>query len=227
MTKTELEAENTRLKEENEALRALLGAVQAMADAPKPAGYEDRYYWACTDRLSTIKVWAHLDENASGPNAAAVMRGWAESLRKKAAEPVRYEVKAAEPEPVSPEGAPEPPAVDAGEGNRELGEPGRELLREAIAEEDAKVAGYEYREPPAAVAAEVAKEPNPPYHVDGLVFVGPSCGAEDSNYICNAQAGHDGPDHVAYGTGGQECYRWPVSVALRIGGNLVPLRGES
>jgi hypothetical protein len=56
-----------------------------------------------------------------------------------------------EPAPLPDVTAPEPPAAvargsgrDAGEGNRALGEPGRALLREAIAEEDAKVADYEY-----------------------------------------------------------------------------------
>lgn len=36
------------------------------------------------------------------------------------------------------------------------------------------------------------------------------CGAEDNGYVCNAQKNHDGPDHIAYGSGSQECHRWPV-----------------
>ena len=97
-TKADLAVAVTKLTEENEALRDLLAAVQTMADVPKPAIYSDRYYWACTDRLSTIAVWAELNEDAAGPNAAAVISGWAKAVRKQAAKPVRYEVHA-EPEP--------------------------------------------------------------------------------------------------------------------------------
>lgn len=174
MLKKELEAENARLTDENEALRELLGAVQALAAVPKPADYADRYFWACEIRLSTIATWAQQDEHSAGPYAARVMRGWAARLRERAAEPVQYEVRAAKPDDE---------------------------------------------------AAEIA--PNPPYHVTGFVIGEASCEAEDSGYVCNSQAGHDGPQHVAYVTGGAECHRWPVSVALRIGGNLVPLGGQS
>lgn len=93
-TKADLAAAVTRLTEENEALRDLLGAVQAMATAPRPATYSDEYYWACLDRLSTIAVWAELDEHATGPLAARIIHGWAERMREKAAVPVRYEVRA-------------------------------------------------------------------------------------------------------------------------------------
>jgi hypothetical protein len=51
--------------------------------------------------------------------------------------------------------------------------------------------------------------PNPPHHMTGDT-PGASCLAEDGGYICNAQDGHDGPDHVAYGNVDQECYRWPL-----------------
>jgi len=110
-TRADLSAAVTKLTEENEALRELLGAIQVMADAPKPAAYSDRYHWECTDRLGTIAIWAELDEHATGPNGAAVLRGWAAQVRKKAAKPVRYEVRA---EPEAPaEAAPE------GDGPRE------------------------------------------------------------------------------------------------------------
>jgi hypothetical protein len=57
---------------------------------------------------------------------------------------------------------------------------------------------------------------NPPHHATGDT-PGPACDARDSGYICNAQDGHDGPDHVAYGSGGQECHRWPVAAADEAG----------
>jgi hypothetical protein len=73
-----------------------------------------------------------------------------------------------------------------------------------------------------ALRAEMTGEPEPeplaasgpPRHVTGAIG-DHSCAAKDRGYICNAQAGHDGPEHVAYGTEGQECYRWPVTVAER------------
>lgn len=54
---------------------------------------------------------------------------------------------------------------------------------------------------------------NPPYHMTGHM-IGPCCEAEDGGYICNAQAGHDGPDHVAYDGKGEQCHRWPVAAAI-------------
>lgn len=51
---------------------------------------------------------------------------------------------------------------------------------------------------------------NPPHHMTGKM-IGPSCGAEDGYFICNAQEGHDGPDHVAYDGKDHECHRWPVA----------------
>ena len=53
-------------------------------------------------------------------------------------------------------------------------------------------------------------EPNPPHHMTGNM-IGPCCVAEDAGYICNAQDGHDGPDHVAYDSKSKECHRWPVA----------------
>lgn len=65
----------------------------------------------------------------------------------------------------------------------------------------------------AALAASIADGTpvvvaNAPYHVTGAE---PCCLAEDGGYICNAQDGHDGPDHVAYGGKDEECHRWPVT----------------
>ncbi|HTJ37084.1 MAG TPA: hypothetical protein VL738_27980 [Dactylosporangium sp.] len=65
------------------------------------------------------------------------------------------------------------------------------------------------RKPQAEAAA------NPPHHASVL---GEKCctapGWNDeraSGYVCTAQDGHDGPDHVAYKPGGGEWHRWPVA----------------
>lgn len=50
---------------------------------------------------------------------------------------------------------------------------------------------------------------NPPSHVT-VTGSGP-CDAEDGGYVCNAQAGHDGPLHIAYGPGSVVCHTWPVA----------------
>lgn len=41
----------------------------------------------------------------------------------------------------------------------------------------------------------------------------PTCGTADSRsgYVCTAQAGHDGPDHIAYGLDGEVCRSWPAT----------------
>jgi hypothetical protein len=39
------------------------------------------------------------------------------------------------------------------------------------------------------------------------------CKAEDNRYFCTAQLGHDGPEHIAYGSAGEVCHRWPVEAA--------------
>lgn len=72
-----------------------------------------------------------------------------------------------------------------------------------LREEAARPVRYEVRAAPRAAA-------NPPHHMTGNM-IGPPCDAEDGNYICNAQDGHDGPDHVAYGSENRECHRWPVA----------------
>jgi hypothetical protein len=57
---------------------------------------------------------------------------------------------------------------------------------------------------------------NPPHHaVDGERFC-TAPGYDDSDrsgYMCTAQDGHDGPDHVAYKPHGGEWHRWPVATA--------------
>ena len=58
---------------------------------------------------------------------------------------------------------------------------------------------------------EAALSAGAPRHATG--YGETSCGAEDSNYICTAQDGHDGPDHVAYGPHGEVCHRWPAEPA--------------
>lgn len=76
-----------------------------------------------------------------------------------------------------------------------MGDRAKELRERA-----ARPVRYESRPEPA----------NPPHHMTGDA-PGLDCLAEDGGYICNAQDGHDEPDHVAYGSGGQECRRWPVA----------------
>lgn len=49
---------------------------------------------------------------------------------------------------------------------------------------------------------------NPPHDV--TLTAEKPCNAEEAGYTCNSQAGHDGPEHVAYGDG-EECHRWPVA----------------
>lgn len=39
------------------------------------------------------------------------------------------------------------------------------------------------------------------------------CRAENNPYTCTAQAGHDGPEHIAYGIHGEVCHTWPVGEA--------------
>src|SRR5579859_1545209 len=53
---------------------------------------------------------------------------------------------------------------------------------------------------------------NPPHHV--LPTGERPCqapGNKNAGYICTAQDGHDGPDHIAYKHGGGEYHRWPVA----------------
>lgn len=85
-----------------------------------------------------------------------------------------------------------------------------------LREEAARPVRYEVRAEPAspeAVAAPAAPiAPNPPYHATGQ-----ACQAvdnESAGYICTAQDGHDGPDHIAYKLGGGEYHRWPVAAAV-------------
>ena len=59
-------------------------------------------------------------------------------------------------------------------------------------------------------------EPNPPHHVtaDEKACTGAGWNDEDiSGYVCTAQDGHDGPDHIAYNPGGGEYRRWPAAAA--------------
>lgn len=53
---------------------------------------------------------------------------------------------------------------------------------------------------------------NPPHHVtsdDEQMCNAP--GNRDSGYICTAQDGHDGPDHIAYMGDDSAHHRWPVA----------------
>ncbi len=107
-TKQQLQAENERLTEENEALRDLLGAARAYAGLPHPADYGDRLYPYETERrLDRIAVWANGGREDMDPRVYLLVIGdRARHLREEAARPVRYEVRAA-PLPV--------PAVEPGD----------------------------------------------------------------------------------------------------------------
>jgi hypothetical protein len=61
-------------------------------------------------------------------------------------------------------------------------------------------------------------EPDAPHHA----FRGPQCGAEDERdgevWLCNAQPGHGGPDHITFAIGGDGdiMHRWPVTYDTRM-----------
>lgn len=101
MTKEQLQAEN-------KALRELLAAARAYADLPRPASYGDHAYnYECEVRLSTLAVYANGDrKNLDDVVYALVLRDRAQELRDRAARPLRYKTRDAEPanaEPVYPE----------------------------------------------------------------------------------------------------------------------------
>jgi hypothetical protein len=122
VTKEQLQAENERLGREVAALRDLLTAVRDHADVPRPADYDNpAYRWLCADRLIDIAIWAELNEHATGPNADRHLNDWAARLRERAARPLKYTVRAAEPEPAAdgPGGVPLP--ADCDQANPETG----------------------------------------------------------------------------------------------------------
>lgn len=192
MNKQELEAENRRLTDENGALRELLGAVSVIAGTvpvAKDGGWLPE--WKRSTRvLANIKHLSRLPGGWDGEIAYAT-----EELRAIAAEPVGYEVYV-EPEP--------PAAAEPHECLPEGWCCGAFRTRAAVTAPE-----------PPAVVAEDEPEPNPPHHVVGAE---PCCRADGwddraSGYVCTAQAGHDGPDHVAYEPGGGEYHRWPVAAS--------------
>lgn len=92
-TKADLEAENTRLREENEALYAFAAAVEATAGSAPPAVYDDRdklRNWQ-TDILTRMNVIAGLVAGrVNSPGFCA------EQLAGYAARPVPYRIYATE-----------------------------------------------------------------------------------------------------------------------------------
>lgn len=61
---------------------------------------------------------------------------------------------------------------------------------------------------------EPGKASNPPRHTlapGDRACTGPGWKDSASGFVCTAQDGHDGPDHVAYGSRGVEYRRWPVT----------------
>jgi hypothetical protein len=85
-----------------------------------------------------------------------------------------------------------------------------------LREEAARPVRYEVRAEPAQVVSDEAA--NPPHHV---IPAEQACTAPgwddsaDSGYMCTAQNGHAGPDHIAYKPGGGEYHRWPADAAAK------------
>jgi hypothetical protein len=107
-TKEQLQAENERLRAEVAALRALLAAVRDAADVPMYADPKDRMKWFATGmrRADFIAVYADPDQRSGDPVTPGMLHDRADSLRKIAAEPLRYA-----PEEAGP--APEPSGVQS------------------------------------------------------------------------------------------------------------------
>ncbi len=139
-----------------------------------------------------------------------------------------YEAMPSEQPPVCPECGPlhGPGARDAQprikpepEGTAVAPEPAEPKLCEYCDVEPATEGKYCAECVPAVTLAnagpEPASAPNPPRYVPP--GTGERCRAQqaDGGGMCTAQPGHDGPEHVVYGTGGRELSRFLVD-ALRL-----------
>lgn len=184
---------------------------------------------------------AEMRQQAAAVTLAAEICDWAEMIaaEQETAKPepvtwqctycwTEFEAMPSEQPPVCPECGPlrGPGARDAQprikpepEGTAVAPEPAEPKLCEYCDVEPATEGKYCAECVPAVTLAnagpEPASAPNPPRYVPP--GTGERCRAQqaDGGGMCTAQPGHDGPEHVVYGTGGRELSRFLVD-ALRL-----------
>lgn len=108
-TKAELEAENARLREVNEALRDVLAAIgEGKPPLPADAGDMDKFHRAGSLRMDSAAIYARGAAEYRDEYIPAVLRGYAETLRKEWKRLLRYV-----PDAPVPEGTVTAPPQDA------------------------------------------------------------------------------------------------------------------